>query len=151
MRRVRRVALVLLFVLAFPSGAGATIVVQKGIAGVRLHMTKAQVRARLGPPQHVQTGHNDFGRYTEFLYSRVRVTFQSGAKVTGMRTTSPLERTTAGIGVGSSKAKVSAGVRGVRCGTQQCVVGRLLPGRVVTSFLLQHGRVRAVVVGIVID
>jgi outer membrane protein assembly factor BamE (lipoprotein component of BamABCDE complex) len=136
-------------VLASP-GAGA-IVVQHGIAGVRLHMTKSQVRALLGTPQHVQTGRNDFGRYTTFRYQRVSVTFQSGVKVTGMRTSSPLERTTAGVGVGSTTAKVKAKVPGVRCSSQQCVVGRFTPGRVVTSFLTRHGRVSAVVVGIVID
>jgi hypothetical protein len=148
---MRRALVVMICALVFPAGAGATIVVQKGIAGVRLHMTKAQVRARLGRPPHVQTGHNDFGRYTNFLYPRVRVTFQSGARVTGMRTTSPLERTATGLGVGSTKAKVKAGVPGARCEAQQCVVGRFTPGTVVTSFLLEHGRVRAVVVGIVID
>jgi hypothetical protein len=135
--------------LASP-GAGA-IVVQHGIAGVRLHMTKSQVRALLGAPKHIQTGRNDFGRYTTFRYPRVSVTFQSGVKVTGMRTSSPLERTTAGVGVGATRARVKSGVPGVRCQSQQCIVGRFTPGSVVTSFILRHGRVSAVVVGIVID
>jgi hypothetical protein len=137
--------------LALASSAAGAIVVQQGIAGARLHMTKAQVRALLGAPKHIQTGRNDFGRYTIFRYPRVSVTFQSGAKVTGMRTSSPLERTATGVGVGSSRAKVKAGVPGARCQSQQCVVGRFTPGSVVTSFILAHGRVSAVVVGIVID
>lgn len=136
-------------VLASP-GVGA-IVVQHGIAGVRLHMTKSQVRALLGTPQHIQTGRNDFGRYTTFRYARVSVTFQSGVKVTGMRTSSPLERTATGVGVGATRAKVKSKVPGARCGPQQCVVGRFTPGSVVTSFILKRGRVSAVVVGIVLD
>jgi outer membrane protein assembly factor BamE (lipoprotein component of BamABCDE complex) len=148
---VRSLFLVMLCALVVAPAAAATVVPQRGIAGVRLHMTKSQVRALLGAPRHVQTGRNDFGRYTTFRYPRVSVTFQSGVKVTGMRTSSPLERTTAGVGVGSTRAKVKAKVPGVRCESQQCVVGRFRPGSVVTSFILRHGRVSAVVVGIVID
>ncbi len=137
--------------LAFPAAAAGTIVPQRGIAGVKLHMKTADVRARLGPPTAVQKGRNDFGRYTTFVYSRVRVTFQSGNRVTGLRTTSRLERTAAGVGVGSTKASVKAHVAGVTCGAAQCFLGSFMPGRTVTSFLLRHGRVRAVVVGIVLD
>ena len=151
MRAVRRLVVVLLCALVVAPAGAATIVPQRSIAGVRLHMTKSQVRALLGAPNHIQTGHNDFGGYTTFRYPRVSVTFQSGVKVTGMRTSSPLERTTAHVGVGSSRARVMAGVPRVRCRSQQCVAGRFTPGSVVTSFILRPGRVSAVVVGIVID
>lgn len=135
--------------------AGAAIVPQKGIAGVELRMTKAQVRAKLGAPKRVEKGRNDFGRFTRFLYPRVTVLFQSGAKVTAVRTMSPLERTAAGVGVGATEAKVKARVPGVKCatlsGARQCVVGVFKPGRVITAFQISEGHVSTVVVGIVID
>jgi hypothetical protein len=142
------------FLLAAP-GANAVIVVQKGIAGVDVRMTKAQVRAKLGTPKRVENGRNDFGRYTNFVYPRVTVLFQSGSKVTAVRTTSPLERTAVGVGVGATEVKVKAGVPGVRCatlsGARQCVVGVFKPGRVVTVFQMNKGHVGTVVVGIVVD
>src|SRR5690349_9960494 len=78
---VRRLFLIMLCALVVAPAAAAMVVPQRGIAGVRLHMTKSQVRALLGAPRHVQTGRNDFGRYTTFRYPRVSVTFQSGVKV----------------------------------------------------------------------
>jgi hypothetical protein len=146
-----RVLAVAFVALALPAAAAATIVPQRGIAGVRLHMTTAQVRARLGRPPAVRKGRNDFGRYTTFFYSRVRVTFQGGNRVTGLRTTSRLERTASGVGVGSTKASVKAHVAGATCGVAQCFLGSFMPGRTVTSFVVRHGRVSAVVVGIVLD
>jgi hypothetical protein len=141
--------------LSLPASAGATIVVQKGIAGAELHMTKAQVRAKLGTPKRVVNGRNEFGRYTKFVYLRVTVLFQGRLKVSAMQTMSPLERTVAGAGVGSSEAKVKAAVPSARCSTlsgfRQCVVGAFKPGRVVTAFQIKHGRVSSVVVGIVLD
>jgi hypothetical protein len=135
--------------------AGAAIVPQKGIAGAELRMTKAQVRAKLGAPKRIVHGKNDFGRYTNFVYARVTVLFQSGSRVTAVRTNSPLERTAAGVGVGSSEAKVKSGVPGVKCatlsGARQCVIGVFKPGRVVTVFQIEKGHVGTVVVGIVVD
>lgn len=152
---VRALLVVMLCALVVAPAAGATIVPQRSIAGIRLHMTKTQVRAKLGTPKRLQNGRNDFGRYTTFVYPRVTVTFQSGAKVTGLRTRSPRERTASGVGVGSTEAKVKAGVPAAVCktesGVRQCVVGMFKPGRTVTSFLFKHGRVSDVVVGIVID
>ena len=138
-----------------PATAGATIVIQKGIAGAQLHMTKAQVRAKLGTPKLVQNGRNAFGRFTNFVYARVTVMFQSGPKVTGLRTSSLLERTIGGVGVGSTEARVKAAVPAAKCktefGSRQCVVGVLKPGRVITAFAIKRGHVSTVVVGIVLD
>ena len=72
-----------------------------------------------------------------------------------MRTTSPLEQTASGVGVGSTKAQVKAGVPNVTCknesGFKHCFVGEFLPGRTVTDFRLRNGRVSAVSIGFVID
>jgi hypothetical protein len=141
------------FVGAAP--AAATIVPQRGIAGLELRMTKAQVRAKLGPPKKVRAGKNDFGRFTEFTYPRVIVLFQSSPRATAFRTFSRLERTAQGVGVGSTEAQVKAKVPRVTCRTEStfrhCFVGRFLPGRVVTDFQIRLGKVASAVVGYVAD
>jgi hypothetical protein len=118
-------------------------------------MTRAKVIALLGPPPKTRRGTNLFGPWTEFHYPHVRVTFQSGPLVTGLRTTSRLEKTVRGAGPGSTEAQVRARVTGVRCRTEgafrHCFVGRFLPGRVITDFHIRRGRVSAVVVGYVLD
>ena len=135
--------------------ASPRIVVQKSIAGVALGTTKAQVRAKLGRPAGVRTGSNVFGRWTEFVYPRVTVNFQSGSRATSLRTSSTRERTAGGVGPGSTEAQVRARVAGVRCRTESgfrhCWVGRFLPGRVVTDFRIRRGRVASVLVGYVLD
>jgi hypothetical protein len=138
------------------SSARAVIVVQRSIGGVKLQMTKAQVRAKLGRPMRVHVGSNEFGTFTEKVYKRVTVTFQSGDRVTNVRTTSPLEQTAGGVGVGSTKSQVKAGVHNVTCknesGFKHCFVGAFLPGRTVTDFRLRNnGRVSSVSIGFVID
>jgi hypothetical protein len=142
-------------VLAVAAPAAASIVVQHGIAGLELQMTKAQVRSKLGSPAKVRTGKNEFGRYTEFVYPRVTVLFQSGSRATAFRTFSRAERTPRGVGVGSSEAQVMAKVAGVKCrtefGSRHCYVGKFLPGRVITDFQVRKSRVTSIVVGFVVD
>ena len=138
------------------SSARAVIVVQRSIGGVKLQMTKAQVRAKLGRPMQVHVGTNEFGTFTEKVFRRVTVTFQSGDRVTNVSTTSPLEQTAGGVGVGSTKSQVTAGVANVTCknesGFKHCFVGAFLPGRKVTDFRLgANGRVKSVSIGFVID
>lgn len=151
----RALILIAVFTLALAAPAGATIVVQRGIAGLELRMTKAQVRAKLGTPAKVKTGKNEFGRFTQFVYARVTVLFQSGSRVTALRTFSRAERTAAGVGVGSREADVKAKVAGVKCesvsGARHCYVGQFLPGKRITDFLIRGGRVTSVVVGFVVD
>ena len=154
MGRTLVVAAVLALALT-ASSARAVIVVQRSIGGVKLQMTKAQVRAKLGRPMRVRVGSNEFGTFVEKVYRRVTVTFQSGDRVTAVRTTSPLEHTGRDVGVGSTEAQLKAGVRNVRCrntpGFKICAGGRFLPGRTVTDFRLRNGRVSAVTIGFVID
>ena len=138
-----------LFVAAGP--ARAAIVPQRSIAGITLELTKAQVRAKLGAPPRVRHGRNDFGTWTQFLYPRVEVTFQSGNAVTGLQTTSPKERTARGAHVGSTKAELRARVYGLKCEPGHCFLGSFRAGKRVTDFFLRAGRVTRIVVGFVID
>ena len=153
--RVAVLTAALVAALAVTPAAPAKIVVQKSIAGVQLRTTRAKVIQLLGQPPKRRSGTNIFGRWTDFLYARVRVTFQSGPLVTSLRTTSRLERTARGVGPGSTEAQVRARVTGVRCrtdaGFRHCWVGRFLPGRLVTDFQIRRGRVTAVTIGYVLD
>jgi hypothetical protein len=151
----RTLILIAVLALAVAAPAWTAIVVQRGIAGLELQMTKAQVRAKLGTPTKVKTGKNEFGRFTQFVYPRVTVLFQGGSRVTALRTFSRAERTAAGVGVDSREAAVKAKVAGVKCesvsGARHCYVGKFLPGKRITDFSIRGGKVTSVVVGFVVD
>jgi hypothetical protein len=154
---VKRLALLAAAVLAVslvaPVTASALIQVDRGIAGARLGNTKAQVRAALGQPRRVVTGNNIFGPFTVFRYAGgVRVTFQSGNRVTAAATTGLGDRTARGVGVGSTRRAVRRRVPGVRCeAVGICQTGTSEPGDRITAFFISRGRVFRVSVGIVID
>lgn len=143
--------------LASASTAEAVIQVQKGITGIRLGMSQAQVKAGLGSPARTKLGHDDFGPFTRFLYrGAITITFQGDASVTEVTIAGDTDRTVSGVGVGSTEKQVKAGVRGVKCqtlaGARDCHVGAFRPGRRVTDFTLgPSGRVTRVSIGIVID
>jgi hypothetical protein len=148
----RALFLVVLAALAVATPAGAAIVPGQSIAGVELGMTQTEVNWTLGLPPVTQHGSNEFGSFTKFKYHRLTVTFQGDVQVTAVKTTRKLERTAHGIGVGSTRAELRAGVTHLRCDTPRlCRKGRLLPGHRVTVFRLYHGKVTSVLVGFVID
>jgi hypothetical protein len=142
--------------LLVPAAASALIQINRGIAGARLGNTKAQVRAALGQPNRVVNGNNDFGAFTEFRYAGgIRVTFQSGNRVTGVSTTGRGDRTTRNVGVGSTLQAVQNRVPGVNCepipGGRLCQTGSGLPGQRTTVFFVRNGRVTRAIVAFVID
>src|SRR5438552_7725785 len=117
-----------LALLAWALPAQAIIRPQKGMAGVRLDMTQAQMRAVLGEPKSVKQGFNDFGSYTQFVYPHsITVTFQGNQHVTGISTKGRTERTAKGVGVGSTENEVGSKVGHARCdtiaGVRTCHVG----------------------------
>jgi hypothetical protein len=118
------------------SSASATIRPQRGMSGVSLGMTKAQVQAKLGRP--IGTGG---GRY---FYARVWVGFRLG-RVVEVTTTRSTERTGSGIGVDSSEAQVRRAYPSVTCGPsggfRRCRLGSGKPGTRATDFLLGRGKV----------
>jgi hypothetical protein len=154
MRRLFLATLVCTFLL--PASAEAMIQVDRGIAGVRIDNTRAQVRAALGAPDKVTSGTNEFGAFTQYRYAGgVTVSFQGGQRVSSVATTGLGDRTSRGVGVGSKEAAVRSKVAGVTCetiaGSRSCHTGRLEGGQRVTDFLISGGRVKRVTVGIVID
>jgi hypothetical protein len=150
-RRLLPIALVVVVAAVLAAPAGARIVPGQSIAGVKLSMTKTQVRGVLGEPSTIAHGANEFGSFTVFKYFRLSVTFQGDKTATAIKTNRKVERTRNGIGVGSTRAQVLAGVRGVQCFRTVCQKGMSLPGQRITAFYLYHRRVTSVLVGFVID
>jgi hypothetical protein len=138
----RTIALVLAgAVLALPTAATATIRPQKGMSGLWLGMTKAQVQGKLGRP--VGTGG---GR---FYYARVWVGFRLG-RVVEITTTRSTERTASGIAVGSREAAVRRAYPSAVCGQagrfRRCRLGSGKPGSRATDFLIGGGLVLQITV-----
>jgi hypothetical protein len=144
--------------------ASAVIVPQRGMAGLELTMSKEQVRAKLGKPTWFRTRNDDFGRLDQWYYSsrKVHVGFRAGpdgAQVITLMTNRGVERTSRGVGVGSTRKTVQRRVPNVRCRTfdygmvyRTCHVGAFEPGRRVTDFTIgRSGRVGRVTVAFVID
>ncbi len=159
MTRLVAVLAALLVALAIVPLAAAKIVIQKGMAGVSLGMTRAQIVARLGRPSRTRTGRNDLGRYVQLVYfgAGVEITFQSGGKATAIATALGYERTASGVGVGSTEKQVRAKVPGLHCQTppesaRHCFIGNFRPGTRVTDFVFRRGGiVTRVTVGVVFD
>jgi hypothetical protein len=144
-----------LIALALPAAAGARIVPQRGIAGANLDMTMRQVFDKLGKPDRVTHPKSPiFGSYTTWYYGRTSVDmFRTGdKKVFNVSTTSRGQKTSAGVGVGSTSAAVKKSVKRVHCDLQHCYVGRFEGGEKVTDFALsKNGRVTRVTIGYVLD
>lgn len=101
----RTALLTLALLLSLPALAGARLVVARGMFGVSLGSTPAQVRAKLGKP-------NDVVHLTgsaEWIYTprKLVVMFSArGGRVGGLFTRNRSQRTATGLGVGSSRQAV---------------------------------------------
>jgi hypothetical protein len=151
MRRAVWTGIAAALVLALvPAIAPARIVYEKSIAGVRLDMSKAQVRAVLGRPVSILNSTNEFGPYTRYRYSGIDVRFQGRTRVTMVSTTRRSQRTADGLGVGSTRAQVHRTLHGEQCFGSICQT-RIRIGEATTAFVLHNGRVARVDVGYIID
>jgi hypothetical protein len=143
MRRLAAFATAAAVLATTAADATATIVPQKGMSGVALGMTKAQVRARLGGP--IGTGG---GRW---YYARVWVGFRSG-RATEITTTRSTERTNGGLGVDSTESSLRASYPGLTCAAatpfRRCRLGSGAPGTRVTDFMVGHGKVLQITIAL---
>jgi hypothetical protein len=143
MRRLAAIASAAVLAAAAAADASATIVPGKGMSGVALGMSKAQVRARLGAP--IGTGG---GRW---YYARVWVGFRAGRAVE-ITTTRSTERTRGGLGVDSTEGALRAAYPRLTCAAatpfRRCRLGSGAPGTRVTDFMVGRGRVLQITVAL---
>jgi hypothetical protein len=153
-------ALLALAVVATP--AGARIVPGKGMAGVRVGMTEAQVKAVLGTPSSSKTISDDFGPALRLRYSShggLRLTLRDDGSGTNVLfqifTRGTVERTKRGVGVGTRERRLRRRLKGEKCetisGYRSCTIGSFTAGQIVTDFRIRRHRVVSVVVGRVVD
>lgn len=143
-----------LLLTGMPS-ASAAIVPDVGIKGIKLDHRKKTVIRKLGEPNRIEKGVNDFGKWQVLHYSRKFKITLTNKVVTQLRTTSAGQRTATGVGVGSTKREVKDGVAGVTCersaGMLSCHTGDFLPGQAMTVFEFRRGEVTMVFVARVLD
>jgi hypothetical protein len=144
--------------LALAGAASALIVPQHSIAGIKLGMTRHEVRLAKGDPNYVRHGTNDFGVYTVFGYRKLKVTFQGNAGATAVFTKRRRQFTPEGIHVGSTETALHAAYSNLHCRTESptfrhCWTGHFQPGRRVTDYRIGMAtmRVKSILVGFVID
>jgi hypothetical protein len=142
--------------LVLPASASAFIQIDRGIAGARLGNSQGEVRAALGKPVRVIRDRNVFGPTLTFRYrGGLSVFFQGRRTVSAVFTTGRGDRTTRGVGVGSSERAVRRRVPGVTCDTvsgfRSCHTNEFLPGQRITDFRIRNGKVNRVAVSFVID
>jgi hypothetical protein len=150
MRRLTTtLALAVAIALAQPAGANARIILNRGVGPVRIGMTLQEVRAKLGKPDIAERS----GSTTSLVYrARKLVVTSLDGRVRIVSTRSHRERTSRGVGPGSTIALVRRRVRDVRCGAKAgviaCKLGSSRRGRRSTVFLISHGIVDTVSVAL---
>ena len=141
--------------------ASARIVPQKGIMGINLNMTRAQVVQKKGRPDADKVVSNEIlGPVRVTRYGKTKVSFNgvsNSSRVISVSTRDRRQRTRSGVGVGSTESAVKNGVQGVHCktefGSRHCFKGQFTAGQRVTDFSISTPgrRVTRVTVGFVID
>lgn len=138
---MRCLALAALAALLLAATATATIKPGRGMSGIALGMTPAQVQAKLGRPIGKGAG--------RWYYARVWVGFR-GRRVVEVTTTRSTERLANGLGVDSTERQLRAAYPQLRCAAaapfRRCRLGTGVPGTRVTDFMVSRGRVLQVTI-----
>jgi hypothetical protein len=132
---------------AFAEPAAAKVTFA-GIGDVRLSMSEAEVNDALGTPSASKPARNPDAVTLHYPRRKLEVLLHRGQdRVVGVYTTSRGQRTSSGLGVGSSSPVLRARLRGEKCGAAQrtvlCSVER--DGRVM-DFWIRSGKVYRVAV-----
>lgn len=130
------------------------IVPNAELAGVHLLMSVAGVEHVLGTPKSIRSIPDQIQstvRRMDYGKTKVYLSATADGTVFSVTTTDRRQKTSGGVGVGSSRASVARTVSGARCTARACVVGQERAGQRVTRFSLSEGRVARVTLGFVID
>jgi hypothetical protein len=152
-------AATLLLLASVSTSAEAAIIPGHGVAGVKLGDSSAQVRAILGKPATVQ--HNGGGEqnwlYATNLVDWVTLVAAERGRTTveGIETSDPKQKTSRGVGVGSSMRALRSAYPSLSCKTSwlgvtftSCWILTPVAGqRIPTNFVLVKGKVGTVDVG----
>jgi hypothetical protein len=131
-------------ITAVPASAPAKVVLGKAIAGVHLGDSRKQVRHELGGPRRIAAPSWFYGRpllgYVSFAYPR---------RVQLISTRSHHQRTSAGVGPGSSLRRLHRTYFGAVCAPRgargQPLVCTLTLNRGITEFVFRHRLARVTV------
>jgi hypothetical protein len=161
----RALAVTVFALLVAAAPASATIVPNKGMAGVELGDCIERAIEVLGPPDRT-FGSHDFAGFKESYYynkSALKLEFRTGPGeclvLSSIRTRSGVERTKEGVGKGTTRKVLRAKLKGEKCRTfrqpkkvRVCWLGSRTPSKPLTEFRIDSkGRVNNVRVAIVID
>jgi hypothetical protein len=161
--RVLAVTVLALLLAAAP--ASATIVPQKGMAGVTLGQCQQEVIDILGFPDRTFGSHDFAGIKSSYYYNQkaLKLEFRTGPGeclvLSSIRTRSGEERTKEGVGKGTTRKDLRAKLKHEKCRTFKrpkrisiCWLGSMTPSKPLTEFRIDSkGRVNNIRVGIVID
>ena len=130
------------------ASAQAGFRINHSMEGVRIGMSQADVRERLGRPARRELGPD----FVNWRYRRppVEVTFKP--RVITLFTRSPFVRGRADIGVGTHERRLRRVVQGLRCesvaGQRSCVVGSFDTGERSTVFVMRGRQVRSITISL---
>ena len=137
------------------------VIPQMSIRGIQLGMGPERVLELMErrPDKSTTQAHPIVERTKTVTWGGLRVVYdgvKAGARVISISSTSKRDRTTRGVGVGSSEDTVRRRVAGVACRTEygyrRCSIGKPLAGNAVTDFAISRkGRVSRISLSRVLD
>jgi hypothetical protein len=134
--------------LALAAPAAADFRVNRSMAGVKLGMSKKEVRDRLGAPVKKTLGPN----FVNWRYERPRITVTFKPRAVTLFTRSRGQRGPRGIGVGTREQRLRSVLKRLRCrnfeGNRLCMVGSFKTGRRSTVFEMRRGKVRSITISV---